>query len=96
MLEQRCVISFLLKDGVPRKAIADRLDRVYGEDAMKKSQVFVWVQGGWRGREDLRDAKRRHHPLKVDFHAILAHKMERNPDGTARKLILTLGAPHKL
>jgi hypothetical protein len=89
-LELRCVIRFLLKDGFLPKEIRDRLNRVYGEDAMKKSQVFFWVEGVRRGREDLRDPKRPGRPSTVDFDSILAHKLEINPHTTVRKLALSL------
>jgi hypothetical protein len=35
MLEQRCIIEFLLKDRIPPKDILDRLNKVYREDASK-------------------------------------------------------------
>jgi hypothetical protein len=43
MLAQRHVIRFLIKEGIHPKEIPGRLRNVYGQAAMKKTQVFFWV-----------------------------------------------------
>jgi hypothetical protein len=52
MLQQRYVIRSLLKASVLPRDIPDRLSRVYGEDAMKNSQLFFCFQEVERGREE--------------------------------------------
>jgi histone-lysine N-methyltransferase SETMAR len=91
MLEQRHVIRFLLKDHVPPALIPGRLSKVYGEDAMKKTQVFYWVAEIRGGREDLSDERRPGRPPDVGIDTILAHRLEKDPHTTARKLALSLG-----
>jgi hypothetical protein len=90
MLGQRCIILCLLQDGVLPNDISDRLNGVYRVDAMKKLQVFLWIQKGRREREDLPDAQRPGRPPRENFDTILAHKLEMNPHATAWQLALSL------
>jgi hypothetical protein len=47
-LEQRINIKFLVKLGKSGPGICQMLQQAYGEDALKRSTIFKWVQG-YRG-----------------------------------------------
>jgi hypothetical protein len=55
ILEQRYVIKFLVKGQSDPKEIHRRLKAVYGDGAMKRTQICWWVSGTQRGREDVSD-----------------------------------------
>jgi hypothetical protein len=95
MLEQRHVIRFLIKEGIHPKEIPGRLRNVYGEGAMKKTQVFFWAAEVRRGREDLSDEERPGRPTTRGLDEILAHRLEKDPHTTARKLATSLGISHQ-
>jgi hypothetical protein len=67
MLEQRHFIRFLIKEGIRPKEIPGRLRNVYGEGAMKKTQVLFWAAEVRRGREDLSDEERPGRPATPDL-----------------------------
>jgi hypothetical protein len=91
MVEQRHVIRFLIKEGIQPKEIPGRLSNVYGEEAMKKTQVFFWVAEVRRRRENLSDEERPGRSATPGFDEILAHRLARDPHTTACKLATSLG-----
>jgi hypothetical protein len=60
-LEQRTDIKFLAKLGTSGPEICQTLQQAYGEDALKRSTVFKWVQH-YQGRKDPTNNKRSGHP----------------------------------
>jgi transposase len=61
-LEQRINIKFLVKLCKSGPEICQMLQQAYGEDALKRSTVFSWVQHYREGRKDPKDNKRSGHP----------------------------------
>ena len=57
-LEQRINIKFLVKLGKNGPEIHQMLQQVYGVCALKKKNVFKWVQRFREGREDPKDYAR--------------------------------------
>jgi transposase len=57
-LEKRIRIKFLVKLGKSGPEICHKLQQAYGEDALKSSTVFKWVQRYREGRKDSTDNKR--------------------------------------
>jgi transposase len=57
-LEQRINIEFLVKLGKSGPKICQMLQEAYGEDALKRSTVFKWVQHYREGRKHPMDNKR--------------------------------------
>jgi transposase len=57
-LEPRINIKFLVKLGKSGPEICQILQQAYGEDALKRSAVFKWVQHYREGRKDPTDNKR--------------------------------------
>jgi hypothetical protein len=57
-LEQRINIKFPVKLGKSGPEICQMLQQAYGEDALKRSTVFKWVQCYQEGRKDPTDNKR--------------------------------------
>jgi hypothetical protein len=58
MLDQRHILRFLLKEGNRLINILSRLQDVFGERAMKQTQVCFWIIEMRRGGEDLSDEER--------------------------------------
>jgi hypothetical protein len=56
MLEQRYVIKFRVKEQNDLEKIHRRLKTVYGNEIMKRTQVYWWVLEIQRGREDVFDS----------------------------------------
>jgi transposase len=56
-LVQRINIEFLLKLGKSGHEICQMLQQAYGEDALKRSTVFKWVQRYREGRKDPTDKR---------------------------------------
>jgi len=56
--EQRPNIKFLVKRGKSRNEIREMLVQVYGDNAMKKTAVYMWVKGFTEGRESVTDEER--------------------------------------
>jgi transposase len=54
-LEQRINIKFLVTLGKSGPEICQMLQQAYGEDALKRSTVFKWVQRYREGRKDPMD-----------------------------------------
>jgi transposase len=61
-LEQRINIKFLVKLGNSGPEMCQMLQQAYGEDALKMSTVFKWVQRYREGRKDPTDNKRSGRP----------------------------------
>jgi transposase len=61
-LEQRINIKFLVKLSKSRPEICQMLQQAYGEDALKRSTVFKWVQHYQKGQKDSMDNKRSGRP----------------------------------
>jgi hypothetical protein len=77
--------------------IPDRLQKIYHEASMKKIQVFFWVGEVRRGREDLSDEERVGRLPTAGLDEILAHRLNRDPHITARRLAASLGiSPQKV
>jgi hypothetical protein len=56
ILEQRYVIKFLEQKQNGLKEIHCNLKTIYGDGAMKRTQVHWWVSEVQRGREDVSDS----------------------------------------
>ena len=54
-LEQRTNIKFLVKLGKSGNEIRELLVQVYGDNAMKKTAVYKWVERFSEGRESVTD-----------------------------------------
>lgn len=65
LIEYRAVIKFLVKEGSSVKEIADRLAKVYQQDAPKYSTVAKWAAEFKRGRQSLEDDPRSGRPLEA-------------------------------
>jgi transposase len=61
-LEKRINIKFLVKLGKSAPKICHMLQQAYGEDALKRSTVFKWVQRYRESQKDPTDNKRSGHP----------------------------------
>jgi transposase len=61
-LEQWINIKFLVKIGKSGPEICQMLQQDYGEDALKRSTVFKWVQRYREGQKDPTDNKRSGRP----------------------------------
>jgi hypothetical protein len=57
---------------------------------MKRTQVYWWVLEIQRGREDVFDSPWPGRPPENRIDEILAHRLERDPHTTARKLAYSL------
>jgi hypothetical protein len=90
MLEQRSMIRFFLKHGLAAKEIPRCLSRVYSADAMKKTQMFHWVQEISAGCEAFSDNARADRPCQINLGIVWAHKLKLNPPTTAKNLALSL------
>jgi transposase len=61
-LEQRLNIKFLVNLGKSGPEICQMLQQAYGEDSLKRSTDFKWVQRYREGRKDPTDNKRSGRP----------------------------------
>jgi len=61
-LEQRKNIKFLVKLGKSGNEIRQMLVQVYGDNAMKKTEVYKWVKCFSEGREGVTDEERSGRP----------------------------------
>jgi len=61
-LEQLTNVKFLVKLGKSGNEIREMLEKVYGDNAMKKTAVFKWVKRFSEGRESVTDEKRSGRP----------------------------------
>ena len=61
-LEQRTNINFLLKLGKSGNEIREILVKVYGDNAMKKTAVYMWAKCFSEGRESVTDEERSRRP----------------------------------
>jgi transposase len=61
-LEQRINIKFLVKLGKSGPEICQMFQQAYGEDALKRSTVFKWVQHYREGRKHPTDNQRSGRP----------------------------------
>jgi transposase len=61
-LEQQIIIKFLVKLGKSGPKICQMLQQAYGENALKRSTVFKWMQRYREGRKDPTDNKRSGRP----------------------------------
>ena len=60
--EQRTNIKFLVKLGKSGNEIREMLVQVYGDNAMKKTAVYMWVKRFSEGRESVTDEERSGRP----------------------------------
>lgn len=60
--EVRANVKFLAKLGWETTAIIEALQKVYKDDAPKKTTVYEWVKRFKEGREDLKDDDRSGRP----------------------------------
>jgi hypothetical protein len=56
--DQRVIIRFLCKQGIPAEDIHPRFEAQFGEDTYGPRRVRQWCQYVWQGREDLHDEVR--------------------------------------
>ena len=61
-LEQRTNIKFPVKLGKSGNEIREMLVQVYGDKAMKKTEVYKWVKRFSEGRESVTDEERSGRP----------------------------------
>jgi len=61
-LEQQTNIKFLVKLGKSRNKIREMLVQVYGDNAMKKTAVYKWMNRFFEGRESVTDEERSGRP----------------------------------
>ena len=61
-LEQRTNIKFLVRLGKSGNEIREMLLQVYGDNAMEKTAVYMWVKCFSEGRESVTDEKRSGQP----------------------------------
>ena len=66
-LEQRTNVRFLVKLGKSGKEIREMLVQVYGDNAMKKTEVYKWVKLFSEGRESVTDEERSGRPAKAEL-----------------------------
>jgi hypothetical protein len=84
------VIRFLVKEGIHPKEIPAHFGNIYGEETMKKTQVFFWVTEVRRWRNDLSDEERPGKPPTTGLDDILAHRLERDPHMMVCRLAASL------
>jgi hypothetical protein len=85
----------LIKEGIRRKEIPGRLRNVYGEEAMKKTQVFFSVAEVRRRRENLSDEERPGRPATPGLDEILAYRLARDSHTMTSRLTTSLSISHQ-
>ena len=63
--EKRVVIKFLVGEGEKASKVLERLQTVYGEHCLLKSQVYEWYQRFRDGRTSISDDEHPGHPVSV-------------------------------
>ena len=62
-IEQRAVVKFLVAENVPPHLILSRLQNVFGDECLSRSQVFEWSKRFKEGHRSLDDEERPGRPL---------------------------------
>jgi hypothetical protein len=76
VLEQRCIIKFLFKEGNKHPNIIQPRANVYVDRTMKETQVYFWIAEVRRGREDLSEDERPERSLDIDLDEMRADRLE--------------------
>ena len=64
-IEQRVVLKFLVTEGVSHYLILSRLENVFGDECLSRSQVFEWSKHFNEGRRSLDGEEHPDRPLTV-------------------------------
>jgi hypothetical protein len=65
ILKQRHIVKFLFKEDNKPLNVSRRFENIYGDRAMKKTEVYFWIAEARRGREDLFDEERPRRPFDI-------------------------------
>jgi hypothetical protein len=90
MLKQRYIIKILVKGQVPAPEIIAKLQQHYGDNALKRTQVYFWIGEVRRGRENLSDVKRLGRSADETLSDLVAGMYGEDPGFSARKIARSL------
>lgn len=85
-VEQRYVISFLIKKGFKGSQIIKELEEVYGNDSLSKTQVYFWISEIRGGRKDLQNIESPGRPLQENVSEKILYWLDIEPYASVQRL----------